>query len=81
MIDKKTKQEIAIMREGGGKLGSILQQLLAGAEAGVSLIDIDSLAGKLIKEASPERAILSFMFDFDRKSIVCLKSFNFCLNS
>ena len=39
------------MREGGGKLGSILQQLLAGAEAGVSLIDIDSLAGKLIKEA------------------------------
>jgi methionyl aminopeptidase len=51
MIDRKTKKDIDLMREGGGKLGAILQKLLAMAEPGVSLLEIDSYAGKLIREA------------------------------
>lgn len=51
MIDKKTKQEISIMIEGGAKLGNILQNLLDFAEPGVSLIEIDSLASQLIGES------------------------------
>mgnify|MGYP001604803952 CR=1 FL=1 len=57
MIEKKTKQEIAIMREGGTKLGTILQQLLVFAQPGISLKEIDVYAGTLIYEAG---AIPSF---------------------
>ncbi len=48
MIHKKTPQEIAIMRDGGKRLGSVLQQLLAFAQPGISLIEIDEKAGELI---------------------------------
>lgn len=51
MIEKKTKQEIAVMREGGQKLGNILVSLLEFAEPGVKLIDIDTQARTLIKNA------------------------------
>ena len=49
MIQRKTEEEIAVMKEGGRKLGTILKQLLAFAQPGVSLLDIDSYAGALIK--------------------------------
>lgn len=48
MIQQKTKEEIAIMREGGQKLGTILRELLDIAAPGVSLIAIEKHANELI---------------------------------
>ncbi|MEK9143060.1 MAG: M24 family metallopeptidase [Patescibacteria group bacterium] len=50
----KTKEEIAIMAEGGAKLGAILQKLLDKAQPGVSLMDIETLADQLIRQAGGE---------------------------
>lgn len=47
----KTTEELAIMRVGGQKLGRILQTLLDFATAGKSLVEIDSEADELIREA------------------------------
>lgn len=44
----KTSQEIAIMREGGKKLGNILQELLRLSQPGVSLIHLEERATILI---------------------------------
>lgn len=51
MIHRKTKQDIAVMQEGGAKLGGILQELLSFAEPGVSLLAIDAYADTLIKKS------------------------------
>lgn len=48
MIDIKTPEEIAIMREGGEKLALILEELLSFSEPGVVLMDIDKKADELI---------------------------------
>ncbi len=48
MIHKKTPQEIEIMRDGGKRLGNVLQQLLEIAQPGVSLVEIDKKASELI---------------------------------
>ncbi len=48
MIHKKTPAEIQIMRDGGKKLGNVLQQLLELAKPGVSLVEIDHKASELI---------------------------------
>lgn len=48
MIYRKTKDEIALMREGGSKLGSILETLLDFAQPSVSLLDIEKKANELI---------------------------------
>lgn len=48
MIQKKTKEEISIMREGGAKLGTILDALLAMASPGISLADIEREADRRI---------------------------------
>lgn len=47
----KTKEELAIMREGGQKLGKILQTLLDYSISGRSLVEIDARAEELIGEA------------------------------
>lgn len=47
----KTPQELLVMREGGKKLASILDALLAASIPGVVLQDIDLLAQKLIHAA------------------------------
>lgn len=51
MIDSKTPQEIAIMEEGGKKLGAVLQKLLELAQPNVSLLDIEKEAQIRIEEA------------------------------
>jgi len=51
MIDIKTPEEIAVMREGGKKLGIILQDLLAFSQPNVVLLDIEKRANELIKKA------------------------------
>lgn len=48
MIHRKTLEELAVMREGGAKLASILAQLLEMSEPGVVLTAIDAKADELI---------------------------------
>ena len=50
----KTPEEITCMAEGGAKLGAILQKLLDKAQPGVSLMDIETLADQLIRQAGGE---------------------------
>lgn len=47
----KTSQEIAMMREGGRKLGNILQELLELSQPGVSLAHLEERANVLIAQA------------------------------
>ncbi len=47
----KSKEEIAIMNEGGQRLARILQELLDMAAPGVSLLDIDAAADQRIAQA------------------------------
>ena len=47
----KTPEELASMREGGKKLGVILQKLLDYSKSGISLLDIEKLADRLINES------------------------------
>ncbi len=51
MIHRKTGEEIAVMREGGAKLGSILVTLLQFAQPGVSLSAIEEQANMLIDKS------------------------------
>jgi methionyl aminopeptidase len=51
MIDIKTPAQIAIMYEGGQKMGVILQELLTFATAGITLNEIEALAVTRITQA------------------------------
>lgn len=72
MTKPKTQEELALMREGGHKLGRIREELLAASVAGVSLLDIEDLAQKRIKE---EGGIASFATVRDYQWATCL-----CIN-
>lgn len=54
MITIKTDEEMAIMAEGGAKLGRVKRGLKAAVKAGVTGMDIERLAQKLIKEEGAE---------------------------
>jgi methionyl aminopeptidase len=54
MIQRKTQEEIALMREGGAKLGNILVQLLDFSQPGISNNEIEALANELITESGGE---------------------------
>lgn len=69
MIHLKTREEIAVMREGGRKLGTILEDLLAFSETGVVLMDIEKRACALIEK---EGAIASFKTVPGYKWATCL---------
>ncbi len=51
MISIKTKEEIAILREGGRRLAAILAKVAEQARAGVSTVELDRLAEGLIFES------------------------------
>lgn len=51
MIHIKTPEEIALMREGGKKLGSILNDLLDFSTEGIVLTDIEKRACELIEKS------------------------------
>jgi len=51
MIAIRTPEELVLMREGGKKLGVILQDLLEFSKTGVTLLDIDAHADKRIGES------------------------------
>jgi len=50
MIHIKTPEEIDVMREGGKKLGTILEDLLVFSQPGVILLDIEKRANELMKK-------------------------------
>jgi methionyl aminopeptidase len=54
MIQRKTQEEIALMREGGEKLGNILVQLLDFSQPGISNNEIEALAVELIAQTGGE---------------------------
>ena len=56
MIDIKTPREIEIMAEGGKILAEVLFEVLKHAEVGVSELELDQLAEKLILEKGGEPA-------------------------
>lgn len=72
MIHRKSKQEIEIMREGGKRLATVLQQLLEYAKPGISLIELDKKASEYIKQ---QGALESFSTVKGYKWPTCL-----CLN-
>jgi len=69
MTSLRTPEKIAVMREGGGKLWSILQILLREAQAGVSLLSLEKIAQERIRKAD---AIPSFSTVKGYKWATCL---------
>lgn len=54
MIDYKTKEEIKIMQHGGHILAEVLYKVMDAIKPGVSELEIDQLAEKLIRERGGE---------------------------
>lgn len=54
MISLKSKEEIRILKEGGGRLQKILAKVARAARVGVSTQDLDKLAERLIAESGGE---------------------------
>lgn len=54
MIHAKTPKEILIMSEGGKILAEVLSKVLSKVELGVSELELDNLAEKLIKDKGAE---------------------------
>jgi methionyl aminopeptidase len=69
MITPKNSQEILSMREGGKRLGAILDVLIDMAKPGVSLLEIEKKAQQEIKKAG---GTPSFMTVGDYKWATCL---------
>ncbi len=60
MIKKKSPDQIAVMHEGGKRMGAILKQLCDAAVEGKLLWELDALAQKLIAEANAVPAFLHY---------------------
>lgn len=60
MINIKTQEEIAILREGGIRHAQILKEVAKHVKAGVSTEVLDALASKLIKEGGDSAAFLNY---------------------
>ncbi|MBI2034937.1 MAG: M24 family metallopeptidase, partial [Candidatus Levybacteria bacterium] len=54
MINIKTEEEIQIMRKGGEILASVLWEVLAHAKPGVSELELDTIAEKMIRGKGAE---------------------------
>ena len=54
MIDLKTPEEIKIMQEGGHMLATVLNEVMAAAQPGVTELELDKLAEKRIRELGGE---------------------------
>jgi len=59
-IKLKTKQQVKDLREGGKKLANILQSIVNEAREGVTLIELDRLAERLIKKADGKPAFKGY---------------------
>lgn len=60
MISKKTPEEIAVLREAGGILGTMLKQLGKAAVPGVTTLDLDDLAQTLAEQYGVQPALLGY---------------------
>ncbi len=60
MVTIKTKEEIAILREGGKRLAFILVELKNAVKPGVSTSDLNLLADKLAKEKGDTASLLGY---------------------
>lgn len=56
MIDLKTPEEIEIMRKGGKILAEVLREVLENVRPGVTELELDALADRLIQEKGGEPA-------------------------
>lgn len=71
MINIKTKEEIEIMRQGGKILADVLSTLMDQVQPGVSELDLDQLAEKLILKHGAEPA---FKRVRDYKNTICVST-------
>jgi methionyl aminopeptidase len=60
MITKKTPEEIEILKEAGGILGTILRELGNSLEVGMTTLDIDDLAMELVEKYQVEPVLLGY---------------------
>ncbi len=60
MIRLKTKEEIAILREGGRRHAHILKELARMVKPGLHVVDLDTRAAELIREGGDVAALLNF---------------------
>lgn len=60
MITIKSKQELAILREGGKRLAEILRKVTLEVRPGITTLALDKLAEKLIREEGDEPAFLRY---------------------
>lgn len=60
MLDKKTKEEIKILQEGGRILGQILLELAKMVKPGTTGWELDELAEKMIRQTGGEPSFLHF---------------------
>jgi methionyl aminopeptidase len=65
MISLKSKEEIAVMKEGGAKLSAILKQVAALAVPGASTGDLEALACELISKVGGRPAFKGYRSSFD----------------
>jgi len=63
MIPIKTNEEIKIMRQAGKRLAHILQLLVKSVRPGISTLELDRLAEKLILESGAEPAFKNYQPD------------------
>jgi methionyl aminopeptidase len=59
----KTKEEIEIMREGGRRLANILEQLIQSTVLGMSTVELNEKAEKLIRDGGDEPSFLGYKPD------------------
>ena len=60
MINLKTKEDIAILREGGKRHAQILREVAAMVRPGVHVVDLDTRAAELIREGGDVPAFLNY---------------------
>lgn len=59
-ITIKTKEEIALLREGGKRLARILREIQAAVRPGRTAAELNTLAEKLVKEGGDRSAFLNY---------------------
>ncbi len=60
MITKKTPEEIEILKEAGGILGSMLRALAAALKPGMTTLDVDDMAMELVEKYQVEPVLLGY---------------------
>jgi methionyl aminopeptidase len=60
MISIKTKEDIAILREGGKRHAFILAELKKAVRPGVTTLELENLSAQLIKEGGDKAAFLNY---------------------